>query len=77
MPAEELKAISPVITKAVSFMIESGSQIFRVPKELAADIANFWREMETPNKCTRPKSADEEGPKTSALYSAKVCLNRN
>ncbi|KAK3094968.1 hypothetical protein FSP39_008441 [Pinctada imbricata] len=70
LPAEELKSVSPLITKAVSFMIENGSQIFKVPKELAADIANYWREMETPNKCTRPHS-QPESTSSSNLYNAK------
>ncbi|XP_021371940.1 rho GTPase-activating protein 19-like isoform X1 [Mizuhopecten yessoensis] len=70
MSPEELQNISPVITQAASFMIESGTQIFKVPRELAADIANFWREMEDPNKHIFDPVEEQENTNTN-LSSAK------
>ncbi|XP_041368913.1 rho GTPase-activating protein 19-like isoform X2 [Gigantopelta aegis] len=35
-------------TKIVSFLIENNQQVFKIPRELAVDIANFWTKMETP-----------------------------
>ncbi|XP_052703062.1 rho GTPase-activating protein 19-like isoform X3 [Crassostrea angulata] len=71
MPPEELQVISPKLSQAISFMVECGSQIFKTPRELAADIANFWREMETPSKGNRVKSDGDHGNSSSALYSSK------
>ncbi|XP_061192954.1 rho GTPase-activating protein 19-like isoform X1 [Saccostrea echinata] len=71
MPPEELQHFSPKLSQAVSFMVENGCQIFKTPRELAADIANFWREMETPSKCNRVKSEGDQDNSSSSLYSAK------
>ncbi|KAL4231843.1 Rho GTPase-activating protein 19 [Mactra antiquata] len=46
---EEMQNVSPVLSKAVSSMIENASTLFAVPRELGDDVANFWREMEDPN----------------------------
>ncbi|XP_048745144.1 rho GTPase-activating protein 19-like isoform X3 [Ostrea edulis] len=71
MPPEELQVITPKLSQAISFMVENGSKIFKPPKELAADIANFWREMETPSKCNKVKSDGDHEKSSSSLYSAK------
>ncbi|XP_069139032.1 rho GTPase-activating protein 19-like [Argopecten irradians] len=80
MSAEELQMISPVITQAASFMIECGTQIFRVPRELAADIANFWREMEDPNKLIFDQAEEQENthsnlPSAKKKYGSTQAIN--
>nr|XP_022336337.1 rho GTPase-activating protein 19-like isoform X2 [Crassostrea virginica] len=71
MPPEELQMISSKLSQAICFMVENGSQIFKTPRALAADIANFWREMETPSKSNRVKSEGDHGNSSSNLYNAK------
>lgn len=45
-----MHTVSPVLSRAVTAMIESAPLLFTVPAELGDDVANFWREMEDPNK---------------------------
>ena len=49
MAPEAMQAVSATLSKAVSMMIENSAVMFAVPRELAADVANFWHEMEDPN----------------------------
>ncbi|XP_063432018.1 rho GTPase-activating protein 19-like isoform X1 [Mytilus trossulus] len=66
LSATELQCISPVVSKAVAFMIEYGPSIFKIPKELAVDVANFWKQMETPNKYTN-KNENKENLSTKKI----------
>ncbi|XP_052228848.1 rho GTPase-activating protein 19-like [Dreissena polymorpha] len=49
MVPEAMQAVAGTLSKAVAMMIENSAVMFAVPRELAADVANFWREMEDPN----------------------------
>lgn len=45
-----MQSVSPVLSRAVTAMIENAPSLFMVPTELGDDVAHFWREMEDPNK---------------------------
>ncbi|XP_074642304.1 rho GTPase-activating protein 19-like [Tubulanus polymorphus] len=66
--ALELRAVSKSITKSVAFMIENGPQLFKIPLDLARDIATYWREMEQapdsrPNsRASMTSSSEEDDP---------------
>ncbi|KAK3598442.1 hypothetical protein CHS0354_014064 [Potamilus streckersoni] len=45
----EFHSMSESFTKAVSFLIESTPFLFQIPRELAVDVGNFWRDMEDPH----------------------------
>ncbi|KAL5022010.1 hypothetical protein ScPMuIL_001165 [Solemya velum] len=49
MCAEDLHALSSTATKAAAFLIENAPELFKIPRELCLDVANFWREMENPH----------------------------
>lgn len=50
LSAEEMQSVFPVLSSAITSMIESAPSLFTIPAELGDDVANFWREMEDPNK---------------------------
>ncbi|WAQ97110.1 RHG19-like protein [Mya arenaria] len=49
LSAEGLQSASGTLSNAVTLMIENTDSIFKVPREIAADVANFWQERENPS----------------------------
>ncbi|XP_052778561.1 rho GTPase-activating protein 19-like [Mya arenaria] len=49
LSAEGLHSVSGTLSKAVTLMIENTESIFKVPREIAADVANFWQETKNPS----------------------------
>lgn len=72
LSASELQWISPVVSKAVAFMIEYGPSIFKIPKELSVDVTNFWKEMETPNKYSQKTENKENMSAKKSTSSSAV-----
>ncbi|XP_064601829.1 rho GTPase-activating protein 19-like isoform X2 [Liolophura sinensis] len=46
----ELHAVSSLTADCVSFMIQHAHELFKIPREVAMDVGNFWKEMEDPNR---------------------------
>ncbi|KAL3864607.1 hypothetical protein ACJMK2_006272 [Sinanodonta woodiana] len=46
----EFHSMSALFTKAVSFRIDTAPFLFKIPRELAVDVGNFWVEKEEPYK---------------------------
>ncbi|XP_067657949.1 rho GTPase-activating protein 19-like [Haliotis asinina] len=56
----ELHTASMSSAKAVSFLVDNAQTLFKIPRELAVDVSNFWREMEDPNyNSNRPDSSEK------------------
>ena len=73
-----MHTVSPVISRAVSTMIEYAPSLFTVPRELADDVANFWREMEDPNIAAFEDAQDKENLNDQAnIQKAKVDTTYN
>ncbi|XP_052778654.1 rho GTPase-activating protein 19-like [Mya arenaria] len=49
LSAEGLQSASGTLSNAITLMIENTDSIFKVPREIAADVANFWQERENPS----------------------------
>lgn len=49
MTGTELQTIAKTFCKMVTFMIECGNNLFKVPTDLAEEVSNLWKEMEIPN----------------------------
>ena len=73
LSAEDMHTASPIISKAVSTMIENAPSLFTIPRVLADDVANFWREMEDPNMAAFEETVDKENHNDQAnIQKAKV-----
>ena len=57
-------------------MIENAPSLFTIPRELADDVANFWREMEDPNIAAFDEVQDKENLKDHTnMQKAKVDIS--
>ncbi|XP_052771503.1 rho GTPase-activating protein 19-like isoform X1 [Mya arenaria] len=78
LSAEALQGVSATLSKAVTLMVENSEAIFKVPRELAADVANFWREMENPSTEILTAHADNEEDRANiqkAKYGSSSAVN--
>ncbi|KAL3864614.1 hypothetical protein ACJMK2_006279 [Sinanodonta woodiana] len=76
----EFQSMSESFTKAVSFLIESTPFLFKIPRELAVDVGNFWREMENPhnNVFTEepvPQNTNDHVSVQKAKYGSATAVN--
>ncbi|WAR19240.1 RHG19-like protein, partial [Mya arenaria] len=75
LSAEGLQSVSGTLSKVVTLMIENMESIFKVPCEIAADVANFWQEMEDPSMELLTAQACNEKKAKNGSSSAMKTVN--
>ncbi|WAQ97111.1 RHG19-like protein, partial [Mya arenaria] len=74
LSAEGLQSASGTLSNAVTLMIENTDSIFKVPREIAADVANFWQERENPSmELLAAQDCNEED--RANIQKAKLCVS--
>ncbi|ESO93062.1 hypothetical protein LOTGIDRAFT_119952 [Lottia gigantea] len=68
LTALELHALSGICSQITTLMVENSPKLFKIPRELAIDVSNFWTEMEDPTKHIKYTKTD---PKTENFSKSK------
>jgi len=78
LSAEAMQTVSATLSKAIALMIDNHQTIFRVPQELADDVAHFWQEMENPHidlYTTDPETEEDHANIQKAKYGSTSAVN--
>ena len=80
LSADEMQVVSPVLSSAITAMIDNTASLFTIPTELGDDVANFWREMEDPNKdvfTVDKENLDNQANIQKAKVNIRTCIQKD